>query len=215
MSHIQELLENFYDSRHLAIPIERGVPEVVSGNVTRTPTHWLIPCTHTFNSSATEQELEILRIGLEQEPPLALEELLRITNGAELYRIHYPAQNSYWIARYEIFNSNQLLEVNRGLLDTFQSNAAFDKDYCDHLEQIKLDYMAFCHVGDGNFLALDLTSSAPQPIFYLDRYYGAYPYSSHFAKKGYLHVANSLEEWLERLVQSNGQDGTGGVFIPL
>src|SRR5687768_15472201 len=105
----QELLERVQYIKHFAVPIDRGIPDVARSGVTRTPTQWLIPCTHTFCPPATEHQLETLRDALPQELPLPLQELLQVTNGAELFRIHYPAQNSYWIARYKIFSCNELL----------------------------------------------------------------------------------------------------------
>ncbi|MGH2536414.1 MAG: SMI1/KNR4 family protein [Candidatus Promineifilaceae bacterium] len=188
----------------------------MAATATQTPTRWLVPCSHTFFPSATENELEALRAGLRQDIPFPLVELLQITNGAELFRIHYlTSKNGYWIPRYEVLSCARLLKVNRELLEIFESYAEFDENYHEELESLKLDYLAFCDVGDGNHLALHLTPSPVQPVFYLDHDYGAYPYSDRSAREGYPLIANSLPEWLELLIRTDGRDGLGGVFIPL
>jgi hypothetical protein len=52
-------------------------------------------------------------------------------------------------------------------------------------------------------------------VFFLDHDYGFYPYGTKHTAGIYTHVANSLDEWLNLLIVSNGQKGTGGRFIPL
>jgi hypothetical protein len=212
---IQEALEDIQGIKHLAVSIQRGLPKQIADAVIQTPTHWHVPCSHIFYPPATESELEALRAGLGQVIPLPLMELLRVTNGAELFRIHYSIQDDYWVARYEILNCARLLHVNKELRQIFQSYAEFDDNYRDKIEKLKLDYLAFCDVLDGNYLAFNLQSSSVQPIFYLDHDYGAYPYSDKSAREGYFHIAKSLQEWLDILIRTDGQDGIGGKFIPL
>jgi hypothetical protein len=109
-----------------------------------------------------------------------------------------------------------LLRVNQELLDTFLSYAEFDEAYRERFAQgLKLDYLAFCHVGDGNYLAFNLGETDDKSIFFLDHEYGAYPYADEHTREAYIQVAASLEEWLDKLIESKGWNGTGGKLIPL
>jgi hypothetical protein len=79
----------------------------------------------------------------------------------------------------------------------------------------KLKYVAFCDVGDGNYLALNCKQPNVGSVFFLHHDYGFYPFESDLPPDAYPPVAASIEEWLERLGRSYGWDGTGGRLIAL
>lgn len=107
---------------------------------------------------------------------------------------------------------SELLQVNRELLRIFLSNAGTDLKYQN---MKRLNYLAFCDVGDGNYLAVNLSQPVTGNVFFLDHDYAYFPYGAGFTMEAYSHVANSLEEWLEQLVRTNGAEGMGSQFIPL
>ena len=78
-----------------------------------------------------------------------------------------------------------------------------------------LNYIAFCDVGDGDFLAISLDQSTKGQVFYLDHDYGFYPHGAEGTEEAYERVSGSIGDWLEMLVETRGLVGTGGRFVPL
>jgi hypothetical protein len=212
-ANLRKVLEMSYFS----VPKERYPAlsqSLVSGAMERAD-HWLIPCTHTRHDPAMKTDLEILASKLGQVVPAPLQNLLGATNGADLFRLHYRPTgfDDYWIPRYRLFSCARLIEVYQQLLGVFLAYAELDDEYRDTQQ---LNYLAFCDVGDGNYLAVRLEGVDVGSVFFLDHEYGFYPYRSELATgDAYAHVAGSIDEWLVQLVQTGGWEGLGGRFIPL
>jgi hypothetical protein len=210
-------LHRILEMRYFSVPKEhyqRLSQALVSGAFERAD-HWQIPCSHTRHNPATKAELETLNSQIPQVVPALLQRLLALTNGADLFRLHYQPTgfDDYWIPRYRVFSSAKLVEVYQELLDVFLSYAEFDEK---HRETQQLNYLAFCDVGDGNYLAVNLEESKIGSVFFLDHDYGFYPYSSELATySAYTHIAGSIDEWLVQLARTGGWDGLGGRFISL
>jgi hypothetical protein len=181
---------------------------------TATPFHWAVSCTHAFFPSASKTQIDALDRYFKYNLSKELQLLLSITNGAELFRVNYKGQTlgGYWVARYKLLNSSELIAVNAQLLDTFQSYSESDLEF---IPADGLNYIAFCDIGDGNFLAINIEEKANGHIFLLDHDYAYYPYGIEFTQDAYIHIADSLDDWLERLVDTGGWDGMGGKFVPL
>ena len=211
---LQKILETGYFSlpkKHYETP-----PQFLAAVALERADRWEIPCSHTRYDPALEADLKRLASRLRQVVPASLSSLLRATNGAEFFRLHYQSSvgsDGYYIPRYRVFNCDKTLEVNRELLDVFRSYAESDDRY---RKTRRLNYLAYCDVGDGNYLAVNLAGANAGSVFFLDHEYGFYPYSSELATEdAYAHVAGSIDEWLVRLVQTGGWDGLGGRFKPL
>jgi hypothetical protein len=107
-----------------------------------------------------------------------------------------------------------MLLVNQEMLDTFLSwRDWWDNDIPHNTET--LNYLAFCDLRDGNYLALLFDETERNPIFFLDHELHWYPHGIEGTRDDYLHVADSLEEWLEQLVTSNGGKGIGEIPLHL
>jgi hypothetical protein len=214
---IEANLTKVYEMKHFSVPKARykRLPQSFVDSALERADHWLIPCSHTRHDHASERQIGLLVSGLGQAIPAQLTGLLEATNGASLFNLHYRPTgfDDYWIARYRILNCSQLVAVNQELRDIFLSYAEHDDEYC---ETGHLNYVAFCDVGDGNYLAVSLEEPDIGSVFFLDHEYGFYPFSSKLAKEGaYTHVASSLDQWLVQLARTGGWNGLGGRFIPL
>lgn len=211
-------LEKIRNIKHFAVSKNRygldTLSEWFAGDVVETPDYWLIPCSHAFRPPATEAQIAAVETKLEIYLPDQLRELLRLTNGAELFRLQYKDAHlgHYWIARFAILNCSKLAEVNQELLDIFLSHAEYDQEY-QGVES--LNYVAFCDILDGNYLAIKLGEPNSGTVFFFDHEYGAYPFGVEFTKEAYTPVASSINDWLEQLAQTNGAQGIGDYFVPL
>ena len=169
-------------------------------------------CSHLFYPPASVEELASTERQLSWNLPQQLVELLSISNGADLFRIHYASRrfDDYWIPKYKILSTSELTSVNLQLLDTFHSYIEGDDDYSN---DASLDYIAFCDVGDGNFLALLMEGEKNSFVFYLDHDYAYYPYRDIKSEGAYSHIADSLKQWFDLLIQSSGRAGIGVHFF--
>ncbi|HRQ39113.1 MAG TPA: SMI1/KNR4 family protein [Chloroflexota bacterium] len=212
---IESLLAEITKINYLAVPRKHTISKQIETTAVKTADTWLVPCSHILYSPITQRQAAELNHGLNKELPKELQDLLAVTNGADLFRIKYesPQLGDYWIARYKILNHSELLQVNLELLDTFLSYAELDADYRG--ESLTLNYLAFCDVGDGNYLAIVTESASQGQIFYLDHDYAYYPFGTHYTRGVYFPVAYSLTEWLEILSLTNGSASIGKLFIPL
>lgn len=205
--------------RHLLVPRERYSEEILLDHFALDPhvstsTHWAISCVHTFSPAATDIQIKNLENHFGQNFPQELQVLLSITDGAELFRVEYKgsALGNYWVARYRLLSSSELMRVNAEILDTFQSD---NENYPEFKAVNSLNYLAFCDVGDGNYLAINTTEEVKPCVFFLDHEYAYYPYGIEFTHDAYSYVADSIDDWLELLVKTGGWDAMGGKFIPL
>jgi hypothetical protein len=175
----------------------RELPRWFVDTALERPEYWLIPCSHIFNAPATKAEIANFVSLWGQNLPAQLQDFLELTNGAEFFRLRYRlTSEDYWVAQYRVLNCTELVEVNQELLDTFLSYAEHDDKYRG---VDRLNYLAFCDVGDGNYLALSGESTEGGKVFYLDHDYGFYPFGTEPTKEAYTIVADTLDEWLEQL----------------
>jgi hypothetical protein len=173
-----------------------------------------LPCHHELQEGASPVELAQLRTDLDIQPPDSLLALLRVSNGARLFCLTYDvgALGTYTIPRYDVLGTEQLSVVNRSLRETYASYLTDDLDAL--IELPHLDYIAFCNIGDGNFLAIVTGGQERGTIFLLDHDYGYFPFSE-VTNTPYEIVASGLEEWLSMVLTSHGCLGAGMQFIPL
>jgi len=110
-------------------------------------------------------------------PNTCVEFLTKVANGALLY---YGLEYGQW--GYEIFNLQDYFNKQR----YWRENLILPTD---------TPYIAFCKLhGENTVLVID-TSDVKQSIFEANCY---------FAPTDWTKVANSLEEWLDRLIESEG-----------
>jgi hypothetical protein len=213
---------------HLALPKVYGLPdwqgyerdqlsEWLAEPVSETESCWLLPCSHRFPRLATDDEIELLRSWLGRNLPVQLIALMKFSNGPKLFRLKYSGRGivkDYWISIYNILSIQQMLLVNQEMLDNFFSwREWWDDDIPRDTE--RLNYLAFCDIRDGNYLALLLDETERNPIFFLDHELPCFPYGTESTRDAYLPVAASMEEWLEQLVYSKGGKGIGEVPLHL
>lgn len=172
-----------------------------------------IACHHELEEGASPAELARLATDLAVQPPDSLLALLRVANGARLFCLTYNVDElgSYTIPRYEILGTEQLAVMNRSLRETYASYLTDDLD--ELLELPHLDYIAFCYIGDGNFLAVVTGTHQHGAIFLLDHDYGYFPFSE-VDNPPYEVVASNLEDWFRMVLTSYGELGMGKEFIP-
>lgn len=74
-------------------------------------------------------------------------------------------------------------------------------------EDTYLDYIAFCDVNDGNFVAIVTQGEQLGKVFFLDHEYAYYPFREQ--KEGYPIVAETFESWLSLVRDTKGWDAVG------
>lgn len=202
---IKQRLEEILALPYLEIPRDQLPSDIELDIFGQTNDIVRIRCSHTLYPALSNTELHSLLKALKPPLPDNLIEFYSHANGGELFKIKYPA--GYTNARYHILNVSKLIEVNVELLVDYRS--FLDSD---NAKVAKLNYVAFCDVSDGNYLAIELEN---QTIFFLDHEYQFFPYDTLETHHAYKHVAPSLESWFAKLVESSGWDGLGGVTIPI
>ncbi len=170
--------------------------------------HWLIPCSHLLGAPATSAEVGRLRVGSGHTIPGELSELLRLANGAELFRLRYRSglHGDRSAAMYTLLSCSGLASANRELYDVFRSYAQDDRRYRGTR---RLNYLAFCDVRDGDYLAVVLDGADAGSVFFLDHDYAFYPYGVDDTRSAYKHIAGSIAECLGLLAQTYGRAGMG------
>jgi hypothetical protein len=107
--------------------------------------------------------------------------------------------------RYRLLGTWELVELNYRLRNDFRStlgNGPEDK------KTPELNYVAFCDVTDGHFLAILLHGRSKGRVFFLDR-------ESAYDKESsdlYYTLADSLEAWIRLIVATGGWGGRGESF---
>ena len=215
---IKASLESVLNLQFLAVPKEEydrsTLEKWLIEKTTELPEYWLIPCSHSVCQPALETQLlelaSIFDVGL----PRQLRDLLMETDGADLFRLLHrggPLDN-YWIPRYRLLNCVELIQTHHEHLDTFLSYVEDDDTY---LGIKRLNYLAFCDIADGNYLALNMEKGYLGKVFVLDHDYAYFPVGDESTKDAYVPVADSLHEWLDILAQTSGLEGMGHKFVPL
>ncbi len=185
-----------------------GLPQYIVAGLSQTISEnsdsWFMPCSHSFFDPAPVAELEEL-IARTPQLPVALLELYRFSNGAELFRVP-PAEDESlsYIWKYRILNIRELLRVQAEELNVFLSFAGKDENYRDVKS---LNYLAYCDLGDGNYLAVSLEPSSLGVVFFLDHEYEFFPWDDEFTRDAYFQIAPSIESWFQMLVEFQGQCG--------
>jgi hypothetical protein len=170
---------------------------------------WLIPCKHTLFPPALREQIIAVEESLGSELPRDYVNFLRITNGAELYvaslawKPSWSSQENY--VEYLIYSTEQLVALNRNLLQDFRAMLGNDPDF---RSVQKLNYIAFCDAHDGNYLAILLEGARRGNIFFLDKEYMFRPYSEIDANLYYT-IAQSFEGWLKLVAETKGTGGPG------
>lgn len=214
---IKELLSQLQNVKYFAVSRDRYEKSRLIewfGQVAESNSDWLIPCAQNFFEPSHPHHLSQLASWFKIELPKELEDFYLSSNGAELFKIKYKStnMNDYWHVRYEIFNIEQLLEKNRGIYQSFRSQLRPKSRYWDIT---KLNYFAFCSVGDGSYLAVSLDPSDNGTVFFLDQEYGFLPYGIESTRDAYPRIASSFTKWLTILIKTYGEGGTGVQWIPL
>lgn len=212
---IRETLRGISQIGYLAIPkihYIHGLPPSLVLDAIEERDLWLIRCSHLIHDPIGEDEIRAVKQHIELPPQL--ETLLAETNGAELFRLHYKPDgfSSYWIARYRILSASELIRANQDILQAFRGYSQNDPPYRD---MHKLNYVAFCDIGDANYLAISIEETDYGNVFFLDHDYGYYPLRAEGTIDAYTNVATSLEDWLRLLLHTRGSGGMGEKFIPL
>jgi hypothetical protein len=169
---------------------------------------WYVKCIHRCQPAAGETAIcdTVQRLGVPL--PEELDCFLRVANGAELFVAARAGLEDFpgtFHVRYKLFGTDELVRKNRELLQFFR--AALGKDPAfQHVK--RLNYLAFCDVTEGNYLAILLEGDGAGKVFHLDRELCARPYRERDADIYYT-LADSLEGWLILLRDTGGWAGRG------
>ncbi|MBI3977078.1 MAG: SMI1/KNR4 family protein [Chloroflexi bacterium] len=184
-----------------------ALEEVFGGVLGATNGSWLLPCRHEFRLPAATWQLSRAEQDLGFPIPAALKEFFKVSNGADLFSLHYYYAPKWdvWIPQYRILGTDELPSRHQELVESFRACTRKDPDYKDTTE---LNYLVYCDIGEGNYLAIVLTGPETGHIIHIDREFGFgyLPYDE-WTRQAYADVAVSLEAWLERLVLSRGWNG--------
>ena len=214
-AYLRQLLEQIAQLSHLALPASTSHHAQFEAVATTSASGKYIPCHHRLEPGASELELARLQAQWRRPLPADLLTLLAASNGAELFCLTYDGGplGAYAIARYQLLSVNEILSTSRRLLDTYSAYLVDDLESAV-AKTLELDYAPFCNVGDGDFLAVKLAGSDAGAVFLLAHDYGYFPYRL-VSDPPYEVVDRNLSDWLQRLLHTNGRDGTGSRHYPL
>lgn len=214
---ITEILIRLKRTKYFATPKSKyEEPDLIEwfGEVASSATSWLIPCTHRFFEPCQPQQLIPFLAWLDHEIPAEFENFYRYSNGAELFKVIYKSKvlGNYSHVQYEICDSSSLVQINQKIYGSFRSQIHPSSKYW---EISKLNYFAFCKVGDSDYLAVSLGKADEGSIFFLDHEYSFLPYGEESTRDAYNNIARSFEELIEILISTLGEGGSGTQWIPL
>jgi hypothetical protein len=195
-------------------PYERIV-ELADDVAGETDVAWLIRCHHTANLPATAEQISSAERLLGFRLPESLHRFYRLADGGKFFVVPAPwlqpeFPNAEHI-RYHIFSTAELVTFHQQCMTTFRAMLGEDPDF-QHLHA--LDYIAFCDAHNGNYLALLLEGPDQGKVFFLHREGLFRPYNAYEFDLYYI-VADSLEDWLERVIRTQGWDGFGEMMQTL
>jgi hypothetical protein len=170
---------------------------------------WRVKCCHRCNPGASVAAITEAEDALDVILPEELRSFLRFSNGAELFvvpRLGLEAElPGTFHVRYKLLSTNEIVTTNRDLLELFRSVFGNDPGFRN---TEPLNYLAFCDVTDGNYLALLLEGDSAGRVFHLDRELCGRPYTEQDSDMYYT-LAESLEGWLAVLRDTEGWAGRG------
>jgi len=213
MPNLNMYLHAIVNQTYITCPKEKytyqGLTFTFGNTVIDMEDRWLIPCTHKLFAPASSEQMAAVEEIIGYELPEDFREFLQMTNGAQLYVAPLGWKPS-WSQRenfieYLIYSSEELITLNRTLLQDFRIMLGKDPDF---QEIHKLNYLAFCDAHDGNYLAILLEGPFRGMIFYLDKEYLFRPYSEIEADFYYI-VTQSFGRWMRLVADTKGTGGFG------
>ncbi len=210
---LEDQLHQLLQVHMLAVPKDRysyaRVIELFGGVASETGEAWLIRCQHAPNPPAIMEQLSNTERALGFHLPESLHQFYQLADGGRFFTVPAlwlePAFPDAEYSRYRIYSTAELPIINGNLLNQFQSNFGDDPDFQDIRS---LNYIAFCDAHNGHHLVLLLEGQERGKVFLLDYEALARPYSERDADFYYA-VADSLEDWLGRVIRTQGWDGFG------
>jgi SMI1/KNR4 family protein SUKH-1 len=168
---------------------------------------WFIPCRHEPHPPASPQQLLAAEQALERPLPQALRSLLTTANGGKFCILPSPDLQPEFSeqTRYPIFSTDELISINRWRYDQFRLHFVADPDL-RHLQH--LNYIAFGDAHNGDHLVLIDQGPLHGRVFVLDYEALSRPYRDQDAEF-YHPIADTLESWLEQIVQTHAWNGFG------
>jgi len=199
----------------LAVQAEQPLPTQFELIASRGTLGKLVPCRHFLFQGASAEEVNDLEAELGTRLPKSLRSLLTVSNGAHLFCLEYEGGplGPYLLPKYRLLTIEEIAFTQRDLFSTYASYLSDDLEQT-LLKAQRLDYIAFCDLGDGDYLASRIGENEKEIVFLLDHDYGYFPYSN-VRDPEYEIIADSLEEWLSILLNSFGRDGTGRRYYPV
>lgn len=170
-----------------------------------------VKCSHRCNSPATELAIQQAERDLGSSLPVQLQEFFLATNGAHLFVVPRSELFDTPLVLYRILTTEEVVSHHNNIFSTFRGALGFDPEFRDAR---KLNYLPFCDVNDGNYLAFHLGGPHQGKIFFLDSGLCYRPYDQRDSDMYYT-LANSLEDWLQKVRDTGGLGGqsmTQGFF---
>jgi hypothetical protein len=209
---MNEVIARIKQMKSLAVPkalhpLDRA--EFVFGpNAGETEHSWLFKCTHSFHAPASEAEITAAEGALGCAIPSDYKQFLKITNGAKLFCVprvwlHHVDPTAVH-ERFHLYGCSELVDVNRGLYQTFRDAYSDDPEY----RTVRLNYVAYCWAEDGNYQAMLLDEILDKQVFLLFHEFSYRPYDVRDADLNYK-IADDFRSWLELIEQTHGWGGRG------
>jgi hypothetical protein len=212
---VAEKLLQIKNIEQFAFPKTREMPRFLVSNLHETNEWVYLPCTQVFHFPPdTDANIQVVSDRIGHNFPEQLKEIYRYSNGANLFELRFPFQQESWgeyqHTHYHILNLKEIRKVNHELVEVYRDFAEDELNV--PRKNISINYIAFCDVNDGNYLAISLED---EHVFFLDHEYEFYPVGHEATIEAYHFVAATIEDWLDRLIVTNGWDGAGGKYLPL
>lgn len=166
---------------------------------------WLIPCRHVLQPPASVERIAQVEKDLGSSLPDDLRQFLLLSNGADLFVVEWrhTLDWSEQTTLYHIKGASELRDSYHTMLEECRRDPDPQYRECTHL-----NYAAFCDMGDGDYLAALLEGTNRGSVIYVDRGFalGYHPYDD-WTCEGYRIIADSFENWLQILINTNGWGG--------
>jgi hypothetical protein len=159
---------------------------------------WKVKCSHRCNPPASETKIRDAEQQLGFVLPAELDTFLRAADGAELFVVPRLEFDTPFVG-YRMLGTEDLVALHNQALDSFRYVFSTDPYY----QHRRVNYIAFCDVNDGNYLAILLEGPGKDKVFFLDREGCFRPYTERNVVMYYT-VADSLEEWFALLRDTGG-----------
>ncbi len=212
---MKTLIEQIAKITTLAIPKSlHNKEQIISafgGTIGDTTESWLVPCFHSLNAPAQAEHIIETEKQLGYSIPAEYKQFLSVSNGAKLFNAtrNRPQTGSPHI-RYHLFSCDELLKINRFMLQTFLEAYADDPEFEDVRS---LNYMAFCDATNDNYQAVVIDSQHRNRVFLLFYEFQCRPYSE-LDSDFYYSISESIESWLKLILITGGWGGRGWAYAP-